>query len=37
AHDIRVVTSDGWLSDQVRAAGASVEPAQGFRNEIDPA
>ncbi|HEV7806670.1 MAG TPA: NYN domain-containing protein [Solirubrobacteraceae bacterium] len=36
AHDIRVVTSDGWLADQVRAAGASVEPALGFRNEVDP-
>ncbi len=36
AHDIRVVTSDGWLADQVRAAGASVEPAHGFRNEVDP-
>ena len=36
AHDIRVVTSDGWLADQVRAAGASVEPALGFRNQIDP-
>jgi predicted RNA-binding protein with PIN domain len=37
AHDIRVVTSDGWLADQVRAAGASVEPAGAFRDEIDPA
>ena len=36
AHDIRVVTSDGWLADQVRAAGASVESALGFRNELDP-
>ena len=36
ARDVRVVTSDGWLADQVRAAGASVEPAQGFRNELDP-
>jgi predicted RNA-binding protein with PIN domain len=36
AQDIRVVTSDGWLADQVRAAGASVEPSQGFRNEVDP-
>jgi uncharacterized protein YaiI (UPF0178 family) len=36
AHEIRVVTSDGWLADQVRAAGASVEPAQGFRNTLDP-
>jgi predicted RNA-binding protein with PIN domain len=36
AHDIRVVTSDGWLADRVRAAGASVEPSQAFRNELDP-
>jgi predicted RNA-binding protein with PIN domain len=36
AHDIRVVTSDGWLADQVRAAGASVEPARTFRDELDP-
>jgi predicted RNA-binding protein with PIN domain len=34
-HDVRVVTSDGWLADQVRAAGASVEPAHGFRNTLD--
>lgn len=32
---IRVVTSDNWLADQVRAAGASVEPAEGFRNRIE--
>jgi predicted RNA-binding protein with PIN domain len=37
AHDVRVVTSDGWLADQVRAAGASVEPSQAFRNSLDPA
>ncbi len=37
AHDVRVVTSDGWLADRVRAAGASVQPAQAFRDEIDPA
>jgi predicted RNA-binding protein with PIN domain len=36
-HDVRVVTSDGWLADRVRAAGASVEPAQAFRNAVDPA
>jgi len=36
AHDVRVVTSDGWLADQVRAAGASVQPALAFRNELDP-
>lgn len=37
AHDVRVVTSDGWLADQVRAAGASVQSARAFRNELDPA
>jgi predicted RNA-binding protein with PIN domain len=37
ARDVRVVTSDNWLADRVRAAGASVEPARGFRNELDPA
>ena len=37
AHDVRVVTSDGWLADRVRAAGGSVEPAQAFRNAMDPA
>ena len=36
AHDVRVVTSDGWLADRVRAAGASVEPALAFRNAVDP-
>ena len=34
---IRVVTSDGVLSEQVRAAGASVYPSATFRGEIDPA
>ncbi len=37
AHDVRVVTSDGWLADQVRAAGGSVEPSHAFRNALDPA
>ena len=32
---VRVVTSDNWLADQVRAAGATVEPAASFRNRID--
>ena len=36
AHDVRVVTSDGWLADRVRAAGASVEPSLAFRNALDP-
>ena len=28
---IRVVTSDSWLSDRARAAGATVDPAAAFR------
>jgi predicted RNA-binding protein with PIN domain len=32
---IRVVTSDHWLSDRARAAGASVEPAAPFRSLIE--
>jgi hypothetical protein len=32
---VRVVTSDHWLADQVRAAGATVEPAEGFRNRLE--
>jgi predicted RNA-binding protein with PIN domain len=34
---VRVVTSDGVLSEQVRAAGASVYPASRFRAELDDA
>lgn len=34
---VRVVTSDGVLSEQVRAAGASVYPSAALRAEIDPA
>jgi predicted RNA-binding protein with PIN domain len=34
--EIRVVTSDSALTDRVRHAGASVYPAQSFRNLIDP-
>jgi hypothetical protein len=30
------VTSDRWLADRVRAAGASVEPALAFRDAVDP-
>jgi predicted RNA-binding protein with PIN domain len=33
---IRVVTSDSTLADRAREAGASVYPAEGFRNLIDP-
>jgi predicted RNA-binding protein with PIN domain len=32
---IRVVTSDRWLADRVRAAGATVEPAESFRAGIE--
>jgi predicted RNA-binding protein with PIN domain len=32
---VRVVTSDLWLSDRVRAAGATVEPASAFRSLIE--
>jgi predicted RNA-binding protein with PIN domain len=34
---IRVVTSDRGLADQVRAAGAAVEPAESFRRLLDAA
>jgi predicted RNA-binding protein with PIN domain len=31
---VRVVTSDRWLADRVRAAGATVEGARSFRDRI---
>ena len=34
---VRVVTSDSFLSDRVRAAGASVDPATAFRSLIEGA
>jgi predicted RNA-binding protein with PIN domain len=34
---VRVVTSDHWLADRVHAAGASVEPSDRFRAEIEDA
>jgi predicted RNA-binding protein with PIN domain len=34
---VRVVTSDNWLADRVRAAGASVESSEGFRRRIEEA
>ena len=34
--DIRVVTSDRALHDRVRALGASVYPAERFRDLVDP-
>ncbi len=32
---LNVVTSDHWLSDAARAAGAMVEPAAGFRSRLE--
>jgi predicted RNA-binding protein with PIN domain len=32
---IRVVTSDRWLADRARLAGATVEPAESFRRRIE--
>src|SRR5215211_6905916 len=32
---IRVVTSDRWLADRARAAGATVEPADSFRTRLE--
>jgi uncharacterized protein YaiI (UPF0178 family) len=32
---IRVVTSDRWLADRARLAGATVEPAQSFRRRVE--
>ena len=34
--EIRVVTSDKALTDRVRSLGASVYPAEGFRDLVDP-
>jgi predicted RNA-binding protein with PIN domain len=33
--NIRVVTSDRWLADHARAAGATVESAESFRAQIE--
>ncbi len=33
--NVRVVTSDRWLSDRASAAGASVEPAATFRSRLE--
>jgi predicted RNA-binding protein with PIN domain len=35
-HEIRVVTSDKALTDRVRSLGASVFPAESFRDLVDP-
>jgi predicted RNA-binding protein with PIN domain len=32
---VRVVTSDRWLADRARAAGAAVHSAEAFRRELD--
>jgi predicted RNA-binding protein with PIN domain len=32
---VRVVTSDRWLADRVHGAGASVEPANAFRAQLE--
>lgn len=36
AHDIRVVTSDKALAHRVRSLGATVVPAESFRDLVDP-
>ncbi len=33
--EVRVVTSDRWLADRVRAAGATTEPADAFRTRLE--
>jgi len=33
--NVRVVTSDRWLADRVRAAGSTVEAAESFRSRIE--
>lgn len=32
---LHVVTSDHWLADAARDAGAIVEPSEGFRTRLD--
>lgn len=32
---VRVVTSDQWLGDRVRATGATVEAAAAFRSQLE--
>ncbi len=34
-NQVRVVTSDRWLADRSRAAGATVEPASTFRSSLE--
>jgi predicted RNA-binding protein with PIN domain len=33
--EVRVVTSDRWLADRARVAGATVEPAEPFRARLE--
>jgi predicted RNA-binding protein with PIN domain len=33
--EVRVVTSDRWLADRVHAAGATVQEARSFREELE--
>jgi predicted RNA-binding protein with PIN domain len=33
--EVRVVTSDRWLADRARVAGATVEPARSFRARLE--
>jgi len=30
-----VVTSDQWLADRVHAVGATVQPSESFRAQLD--
>jgi len=32
---LHVVTSDNWLADAARGAGAIVEPSEGFRSRLE--
>jgi uncharacterized protein YaiI (UPF0178 family) len=32
---VRVVTSDQWLADRVHAVGATVQPSESFRAQLD--
>jgi predicted RNA-binding protein with PIN domain len=32
---LHVVTSDRWLADAARDAGATIEPSEGFRTRLD--
>jgi uncharacterized protein YaiI (UPF0178 family) len=32
---VRVVTSDQWLADRVHAVGATVQPSESFRTQLE--